>query len=75
VLIPAHDREQLGKALELLLRGPSLRARLGAQGAEMVRRKHTFSAFEAGLDRVIEGIEGTGLDSGALKEYSDFSSR
>jgi phosphatidylinositol alpha-1,6-mannosyltransferase len=72
VLIPAHDREQLGKALELLLRGPSLRARLGAQGAEMVRRKHTFSAFEAGLDRVIEG---TGLDSGALKEYSDFSSR
>ena len=54
LLIPPRDQRRLLEALGSLLRDPSSRARLGRQGAEIVRRKYGFAAFERGLEAIID---------------------
>ena len=55
MLIPPRDRERLAEALKILLADAPLRARLGNQGAEIVRRKHSFAAFENELGEILDG--------------------
>jgi hypothetical protein len=49
-----------------LLRDDSLRASLGRKGAEIVRRKYRFDAFEKSFSTIVTecGLDVTGLDSG-----------
>lgn len=61
LLIPPHDQERLAQALHLLLSDRSIRARLGTQGAEIVRRKYSFAVFERELEQILEDAC---LDSG-----------
>jgi phosphatidylinositol alpha-1,6-mannosyltransferase len=54
LLVPPRDQRRLVEALACLLRDPPLRARLGKQGAETVRRKYGFAAFERDLEAIID---------------------
>ena len=52
-LAPAGDAQRLSDALRTLLEDGSLRARLGAAGAEMVKREYSFEAFRLRLAEVL----------------------
>jgi len=56
LLIPPRDKQKLQEALRRLLADSSLRDRLGLQGAAFVRRKHSFAAFQDGLERIIDCV-------------------
>jgi len=60
ILIAPRDQTALTKALERLLRDDSLRQALGRRGAEIVRRKYPFGAFQSQLATVLAFC---GLDS------------
>ena len=66
LLVPPHDQGALAQAIERLLRDDSLRATLGQKGAEIVRRKYRFDAFEKGLSTILAecGLDVAGVDSG-----------
>jgi glycosyltransferase involved in cell wall biosynthesis len=66
LLVPPHDQGALAQAIERLLRDDSLRATLGQKGAEIVRRKYRFEAFEKGLSTILAecGLDVAGVDSG-----------
>jgi phosphatidyl-myo-inositol dimannoside synthase len=53
LLIPPHDPERLAQALNRLLGDEKLCAELGRGGAEIVRQKFRFSAFQAELERIV----------------------
>jgi phosphatidyl-myo-inositol dimannoside synthase len=50
------DPESLRQILERLLRDESLRARLGACGADTVRHKYRFEGFQSALERILGDI-------------------
>jgi phosphatidylinositol alpha-1,6-mannosyltransferase len=56
LLVSAHDSPGLVNALGRLLRDDSLRATLGRNGAEMVRRKYRFEAFEGELADILSEL-------------------
>ncbi len=52
-LVPAADSPALVQALQRLLRDSRLRTTLGEQGAQIVRNKYRFGAFEERLNTVL----------------------
>jgi glycosyltransferase involved in cell wall biosynthesis len=54
LLIPPRDQRRLIEALGSLLRDPALRARLGRQGAEIVRSKYSFAVFARELEAIMD---------------------
>lgn len=52
-LVPPGDTQRLSDALRMLLKDDSLRVRLGAAGAEMVRREYSFEAFRSRLAEIV----------------------
>jgi phosphatidyl-myo-inositol dimannoside synthase len=56
LLISPHDNPSLVDSLGRLLRDDSLRATLGQNGAEMVRRKYQFEAFERELANILNEV-------------------
>ena len=56
LLIPSRDKQKLQEALRRLLSDSSLRDRLGRQGSAFVRHKHSFAAFQDGLERIIDYV-------------------
>jgi phosphatidyl-myo-inositol dimannoside synthase len=54
LLIPPRDQKRLVESLGRLLRDPSLRARLGKQGEEIVRRRYSFALFQRELEAIID---------------------
>ena len=68
LLVPPNDLKSLIAALERLLEKESLRAELGAHGAEMVGRKFQFHVFQSELEKILEecrsefGERGTARD-------------
>jgi phosphatidyl-myo-inositol dimannoside synthase len=56
LLISPHDNASLVDALGRLLRNDSLRRTLGRNGAEMVRRKYRFEAFEGELADILSEV-------------------
>ena len=59
LLVPPNDPQCLAQALDRLLRDDVLCAELGRRGAEMVRRKFQFGAFQVELERILSDC---GLD-------------
>ncbi|MGH9682878.1 MAG: glycosyltransferase family 4 protein [Candidatus Acidiferrales bacterium] len=53
LLVPPHDPQRLADAIARLLRDDSLRLELGRRGAEIVREKYQFDAFQSELERVL----------------------
>lgn len=53
-LVPPGDAQRLSDALRALLENDSLRARLGAAGTEMVKRKYSFEAFRLQLAEIVD---------------------
>jgi len=53
LLVPPHNLEELSQALERLFLDDSLRARLGQNGAGIVRQRYRFEVFEAALDEML----------------------
>ena len=53
LLVPPGDAGALARALYGLLSDESLRRELGARGAEIVRQKHGFDAFQAELQSLL----------------------
>jgi phosphatidyl-myo-inositol dimannoside synthase len=53
LLVPPADLPALVEALRRLLRDSNLRAKLGEQGAKIVRDKYRFEAFRERLSRVL----------------------
>lgn len=53
LLVPPHDPQRLADAIARLLRDDSLRLELGRQGAEIVREKYQFDAFQSELERIL----------------------
>ena len=51
------DPESLRQILERLLRDESLRARLGACGAEIVGHKYQFDVFRSGLEKLLDELD------------------
>ncbi|MGH9747238.1 MAG: glycosyltransferase family 4 protein [Candidatus Acidiferrales bacterium] len=64
LLIPPRSRERLVDVLGLLLHDRAMCARLGSQGAEVVRRKYSVAVFERELEQILEDA---GVDSIPLK--------
>jgi phosphatidyl-myo-inositol dimannoside synthase len=60
LMVPGKDSTALTRALEQLLRDRDLRLALGKRGAEIVREKYRFQAFERELQAIL--IE-CGMDS------------
>jgi phosphatidyl-myo-inositol dimannoside synthase len=60
ILVPARDQPALARALERLLRDDSLRSALRRRGAEIVRHKYRFEAFQVQLAAILADC---GLDS------------
>ena len=60
ILVPPRDQPALAQALERLLRDDPLRLALGRRGAEIVRHKYRFEAFQAQLAAILADC---GLDS------------
>ena len=56
-LVPPGDAQRLSHALRMLLEDDALRARLGAAGAEMVKREYSFEAFRARLAEILSDCE------------------
>jgi len=56
LLVPPRDKQKLQEALKRLLADSVLRARLASQGAEFVRRKHSFAVFQDDLERIIDYV-------------------
>lgn len=54
LLVPPLSPGLLAQALERLLQDDSLRAEMGARGAEMVRRKYSFEGFRCRLGELFE---------------------
>jgi len=53
LLIPPHNLGRLAEGLGTLLRDPTLRQEYGIRGAEIVRRKYCFGAFESELEDIL----------------------
>jgi phosphatidylinositol alpha-1,6-mannosyltransferase len=62
LLVPPRDPDRLAKALNRLLRDEELRTKLGNRGAEIVRNKYSFEAFQAALDKILaeSGVDSSG---------------
>jgi glycosyltransferase involved in cell wall biosynthesis len=60
LLVPPRNQPALAQALERLLRDDSLRTALGRRGAEIVRHKYRFEAFQVQLAAILADC---GLDS------------
>ena len=61
LLVPPNNVGALVQALSRLLCDESLRAELGRCGAEIVRRKYQFAAFQSALERILDESD-SGLD-------------
>ena len=53
LLVPPNDPERLAQALDRLLRDQMLCAELGRRGAEILRERFQFSAFQSELERLV----------------------
>jgi phosphatidylinositol alpha-1,6-mannosyltransferase len=60
LLIPPRDQAALAKALDQLLRDPTLRSTLGQRGAEIARHKYRFDLFQSQFAAILAAC---GLDS------------
>jgi len=68
LLVPPGDAGALARALDRLLRDESLRTKLGARGAEIVRRKYQFGVFQAGLETILGELNSGLVDGGAARK-------
>ncbi|OZI38788.1 glycosyl transferase [Bordetella genomosp. 5] len=59
LLVPPGDRDGLRTALASLMRDPDLRARLGQQGAQSVRRRYSLAAVLAEWDDLFAQVRVT----------------
>jgi len=64
LLVSPHDAKSLANTLARLLQDSGLRDRLGRAGAERVRLRHSFDAFELALAAILELC---GMDSATLE--------
>ncbi len=60
LVVPPHDSAGLTLALRCLLESESLRSRLGANGAAIVREKYRFDCFRYQLEQLFERCIGAG---------------
>ena len=60
LLIPPRDPDRLAETLNRLLHDGELRAKLGCNGQEIVRRKFSFEIFQVELEKILAEC---GLDS------------
>ena len=56
LLVPAHDPEQLARALSRLFLDDDLRGDLGRRGLDKVHSQYSFSVFESELEAVVRGL-------------------
>ena len=61
LFVPPGDTARLAEALGRLLGDEALRAKLGRAGAQIVRQRYLFEAFQGALERILGDC---GLDSG-----------
>jgi phosphatidyl-myo-inositol dimannoside synthase len=54
LLVPPHTPGLLAQVLERLLQNDTLRAEMGARGAEIVRRNYSFEGFQDGLEKLLD---------------------
>jgi glycosyltransferase involved in cell wall biosynthesis len=57
LLVPPRDGGALVRSLERLLRDELLRTQLGRRGAEIVRLKYQFDAFQADLETILGKLD------------------
>jgi len=57
-MLANSDPDSLARAIEVLIRDPERRARLGARSAEMVRSRYSWESCVAALDRVYAELTG-----------------